>query len=151
MLRKKERGSTNLLIKEMIPMKKVIAIAVFCASVAGILHAATPPTCTGPSAGLVVGTQLQADAASASQGAGDLYVADELKVSGTSALTGALTVTGAITSGGAVRGSYIVASTTFNVTTATPTYVGQIVLGSDYLVYVGTQTATCKWAKIGAQ
>lgn len=132
-------------------MKKMIAIAVVFASIAGILYAATPPTCTGPSAGFVVGTQVQADAASASQGAGDLYVADELKVSGTAAITGAMTVTGAITSGGAIRGSYVVASTTFSVTTSTPSYVGQIVLGSDYLVYVGTQIATCNWAKIGAQ
>jgi hypothetical protein len=74
-------------------MKKILGVLAFIGLIAAIAYAATP-TCTGPQSGYVVGTQAQADAASASTGAGDLYVADEFKVSGTSAFTGTATSTG---------------------------------------------------------
>lgn len=63
---------------------------------------------------------------------------------------GNMTLT-ALSATGMVKGSYVVCSTTYSVTTATPSYVGQVVLGSDYKVYVGTQVVTCKWAMIGSQ
>ena len=121
-------------------MKKVIVIAVVCAAIAGIVYAATPPTCTGPSAGMVVGTQAQADVASASQGAGDLYVADELKVSGTTTLVGPVTVGGVIT------------LPVVDITVTSPTVAGQMCTTSTYLQYISTAAGKVgNWIRVGSQ
>ena len=106
--------------------------------------------------GIAVATNSQFTAATVATGAGDLYVADALEVDGATNLGGALTgttgaFTGAVTSSGTMRATSLVTSTLFTIATSTPSYVGQIVLGTDYLLYVGTQTVTCNWAKIGAQ